>query len=261
MAKINQKINIRDEEAGKIRKVWDEKLKCWQYSIADIMEILTGSTDARNYWKVLKNRLKKRYPELVSNCNQLKMLAIDGKFYLNDAAESTTILKIIQIIAPYNEASFRAWFEHNEVKMNYIKKNETLEESLKIKKELFLESDIATIKKISTAQNILTDIFESKEKILVRFFLPGVKTEDILISASVDSLSVKATLNPDPKYSLYKNKLLSEIDWRDFEKIIYLPNLADVENIVATEYQGLITIDINNIDIQKNRFIKINPLK
>lgn len=34
---------------------------------------------ARNYWKVLKNRLKKAGSQSVTNCNRLKTVAEDGK--------------------------------------------------------------------------------------------------------------------------------------------------------------------------------------
>jgi hypothetical protein len=42
---------------------------------------------ARNYWKVLKNRLKKEGSQSVTNCHQLKMEAADGKKYLTDVAD------------------------------------------------------------------------------------------------------------------------------------------------------------------------------
>ncbi|MCK5767384.1 MAG: hypothetical protein KAH35_03290 [Candidatus Atribacteria bacterium] len=53
---------------------------------------------ARNYWKVLKNRLKKEGSESVTKCNQLKMVAADGKKYLTDAADSETLLRLIQSV-------------------------------------------------------------------------------------------------------------------------------------------------------------------
>jgi len=58
--------------------------------VADIVQVLIQQPDyqtARNYWKVLKNRLKKEGSESVTKCNRLKMKAADGKKYLTDAAE------------------------------------------------------------------------------------------------------------------------------------------------------------------------------
>lgn len=67
---------------NKVRAVWDSEKEKWFFSVVDVVAVLTECTDyqaARNYWKVLKNRLVKEGNELVTNCNQLKMPAADGK--------------------------------------------------------------------------------------------------------------------------------------------------------------------------------------
>ena len=63
----------------KIRSVWDDEAEIWYFSIVDVVAVLTESADPANYWKVLKNRLKKERNETVTNCNQLKLRAADGK--------------------------------------------------------------------------------------------------------------------------------------------------------------------------------------
>jgi len=58
----------------------------------DIVQVLTQQPDyqaARNYWKVLKNRLAKEGSQTVTNCNQLKLPADDGKMRLTDVANTT----------------------------------------------------------------------------------------------------------------------------------------------------------------------------
>jgi DNA-damage-inducible protein D len=75
-----------------IRRVYDEKSEIWYFSVVDIIQALIQQKDyqvARNYWKVLKNRLKKDGAnETVTKCNQLKMEAADGKKYLTDVADA-----------------------------------------------------------------------------------------------------------------------------------------------------------------------------
>src|SRR3989339_689709 len=85
-------------EGQKIRRIWDEAKELWYFSVVDIIRILSGSVDPRNYWKVLKNRLKEEGSEVVTKCNQLKFMANDGKFYFTDAADTETMLRIIQSI-------------------------------------------------------------------------------------------------------------------------------------------------------------------
>ena len=72
-------------EHHEIRRVFDEKTETWFFSVVDIIQVLIQQPDyraARNYWKVLKNRLAKESSQSVTNCNQLKLPAADGKSYL-----------------------------------------------------------------------------------------------------------------------------------------------------------------------------------
>lgn len=85
-------------EDKKVRTAWDEQQEKWYFSVVDVISILTDSADARNYWKVLKNRLKKEGNELVTNCNQLKLQAADGKSYKTDVADMEQMFRIIQSI-------------------------------------------------------------------------------------------------------------------------------------------------------------------
>ena len=64
---------------------------------------------ARNYWKVLKNRLKKEGSEVVTKCNQLKMVAIDGKIRVTDVADPETIFRIIQSVPSPKAEPLKLW--------------------------------------------------------------------------------------------------------------------------------------------------------
>ena len=61
-----------------IRTQWDDDKERWYFSIVDVVAVLTESENPNNYWKVLKNRLKKEGSELVTDCNQLKMQSSEG---------------------------------------------------------------------------------------------------------------------------------------------------------------------------------------
>src|SRR5271154_4932002 len=84
-----------------IRRLYDEATETWYFSIVDIIQVLTQQPDfqtARNYWKVLKNRLNLEGSESVTKCNQLKLEAADGKKYLTDFASAKTLLRLIQSV-------------------------------------------------------------------------------------------------------------------------------------------------------------------
>src|SRR5689334_19909104 len=108
MSKIKQKVSLTEAEDKRIRRQWDDERERWYFSVADVMAVLTESVDARNYLKALKNRLNKGHYQLVTDCNQLKMKASDGKSYMVDVADADTLIKIIQIVAPFNVQVFRS---------------------------------------------------------------------------------------------------------------------------------------------------------
>lgn len=100
-------------EDQKIRVVWDAEREEWYFSIVDVVAVLTDQPDydhARNYWKVLKNRLAKEGSQLVTSCNQLKMRSPkDGKNYVTDVADTEQLLRIIQSIPSKKAEPFKAW--------------------------------------------------------------------------------------------------------------------------------------------------------
>ncbi|EKD42937.1 MAG: hypothetical protein ACD_72C00529G0005 [uncultured bacterium] len=96
-------------DGQQIRRQWDEKNEKWYFSVVDVVGVLSDSVDPRNYWKVLKNRLKSEGSEVVTKCNQLKLEAVDGKFYLTDVADTEVMLRLIQSIPSPNAEPFKLW--------------------------------------------------------------------------------------------------------------------------------------------------------
>ncbi len=99
-------------EGYKIRRYYDEQTETWQFSVIDIIQALISQPDyqaARNYWKVLKNRLKKEGSETVTKCNRLKMIAEDGKMRLTDAADPETILRLVQSVPSPKAEPIKLW--------------------------------------------------------------------------------------------------------------------------------------------------------
>ena len=96
-------------EQKKVRTVWDDQEEKWYFSIVDVCGVLTDSPNPRNYWKVLKHRLVKEGNETVTNCNQLKLQAEDGKKRLTDVADTEQLFRIIQSIPSPKAEPFKQW--------------------------------------------------------------------------------------------------------------------------------------------------------
>lgn len=65
--------NIKLFQNQEIRSHWDADQEQWLFSVIDVVGALSGSTNPRKYWSVLKTRLKKEGSQLATNCSQLKM--------------------------------------------------------------------------------------------------------------------------------------------------------------------------------------------
>ena len=78
--------------------------------MVDVVAVLTDSADPNNYWKVLKNRLKKEGSELVTNCNRLKLRSPkDGKTYNTDVLDTKGVLRLVQSIPSPKAEPFKMW--------------------------------------------------------------------------------------------------------------------------------------------------------
>ena len=174
-----------------IRREWNASEEKWYFSVVDIVGVLSGSVKPRNYWKVLKSRLKNEGSEVVTKCNQLKMIAPDGKYYLTDAADTETILRLVQSIPSPNAEPFKLWLarvgyerveeiEDPELGIQralgtYLKKGYSLEwvnlrlKSIEIRKDLTDEWEVRGVKS-SNEFAILTDD--------ISFAWAGLKTKD-----------------------------------------------------------------------------------
>ena len=109
---MTKKEAIKLFEDRKVRTLWDTGKEQWYFSIVDVIAVLTEQNDyqgARNYWKVLKFRLLKEGNETVTNCNQLKLLAEDGKMRLTDVAHTEQLFRLIQSIPSPKAEPFKLW--------------------------------------------------------------------------------------------------------------------------------------------------------
>jgi len=109
---MKKETSIQLFEQKHVRSVWDEDNEKWYFSIVDVISVLTDQgthQGARNYWKVLKNRLSKEGNETVTNCNRLKLEAEDGKMRLTDVADTEQLFRLIQSVPSKKAEPFKLW--------------------------------------------------------------------------------------------------------------------------------------------------------
>lgn len=106
---MTKKESIKIFEEKKVRTVWDDEQEKWYFSISDVVEVLTDSSDPKQYIK----KMKSRDPELKSNwgtiCTLVQMTSEDGKRHKEMAADTEGVFRIIQSIPSPKAEPFKRW--------------------------------------------------------------------------------------------------------------------------------------------------------
>ena len=119
-----------------IRTVWDKEEEKYYISVIDIIGVLLDSEyqDSRNYWKVLKHRLKKEGNKTVTKCNQLKLKATDGKYRMTDVVDIEGMFRLIESIPSKNAEPIKQWL----AKLGKERIDEVFDPSLAVQRSIDL---------------------------------------------------------------------------------------------------------------------------
>lgn len=133
-----------------IRAVWDDDLSKWWYSATNVVFALTDSSNPRIYWSAIK----RRNPELITFCKQLKLFSDDGKKYLNDVIDESGIKKLGRILRSKNNLEFEKWLDGS---------FDPIDEQSKRKAHALFETDVldlSLVGKTKLLQQIHAYLFE-----------------------------------------------------------------------------------------------------
>jgi len=105
------KILPSEFEGQSIRRLYDEATETWWFSVIDIVEVLTGSSNAKRYWSDLKRKLAQEagseqpYEKIV----RFKLPAADGKKRDTDCATAESLLRIVQSVPSPKAEPIKLW--------------------------------------------------------------------------------------------------------------------------------------------------------
>ena len=121
---MEQDTAIKLFEERKIRTYFDDQTEEWYFSVVDVVEVLTDSSNPRDYWFKMKQRvILEDGIELSTICRQLKLTSSDGKKYNTDCANVESLLRIIQSIPSPKAEPFKQWL----AKVGYERIQETID--------------------------------------------------------------------------------------------------------------------------------------
>jgi hypothetical protein len=124
------KILPAEFDGHSIRRIYDEATETWWFSVVDVVQVLTDSSNPRRYWSDLKRRLAQEagsaqpYEKIV----QLKLTAPDGKKRETDCAEAGTLLRIVQSVPSPKAEPIKLWL----AKVGYERMQEMADPALSL---------------------------------------------------------------------------------------------------------------------------------
>ncbi len=107
--KMAKKNSIKLFEDKLVRSVWDEEKEEWYFSIVDVVEILTDSSDPKQYIKKMRSRDEELNSNWGTICTPLQMIGKDGKRREIQAANTQGLFRIIQSIPSKKAEPFKQW--------------------------------------------------------------------------------------------------------------------------------------------------------
>ena len=101
--------NIKLFESKQVRSEWTEIEQKWYFSVQDVVEILTDSSDVKQYIKKMLSRDEQLKSNWGTICTLVEMEAADGKKRKVQAADTKGLLRIIQSIPSPKAEPFKLW--------------------------------------------------------------------------------------------------------------------------------------------------------
>jgi len=136
-----EKTSIRYFNQKPVRSRFDYETSKWLMNAVDLIDAIVETNNPRVYW----GTIKRRHPELVAFCKQLKMKANDSKVYNTDCLTEEGINLLLLIIPSKNKLAIQEWLRG---------KNNPLDEQSKLRAYELFDSNIINNIEIGTVKSL-----------------------------------------------------------------------------------------------------------
>lgn len=136
-----EKTSIRYFNNTPVRSRYDSAISKWLMNAVDLIAAITFSNNPRVYW----GTIKRRHPELIAFCKQLKMKSTDSKTYLTDCLTEEGIDLLVSILPLKNRLAIQEWIKG---------KNNPLDEQSKYRAYELFDSEIINDIEVGTIKGL-----------------------------------------------------------------------------------------------------------
>ena len=138
---MSEKTSIRFFNNKPVRSRYDVETSSWLMSAVDLIDAIVETNNARIYWYTIK----RRRPELVAFCKQLKMRAADSKTYNTDCLTEEGINLLLLLLPIKNKLAIQKWIKG---------KNNPLDEQSKLRAYELFDSGIIKNIEVGTVNGL-----------------------------------------------------------------------------------------------------------
>ena len=101
---------------------------------------------------------------------------------------------------------------------------------------------------------LTVDVYQTPSEIIIKTMVAGVKPDDLDVSITRDSVTIRGKRNEDRTISS-DEYFHRELYWGSFVRVIALPEEIDVDGAEAVEKHGMLVLHLPKLD--KNRQAKL----
>jgi HSP20 family molecular chaperone IbpA len=102
------------------------------------------------------------------------------------------------------------------------------------------------------------DLIETPDSVILRAMVAGVRPSNLDIQISRQSVTIRGS-REEESFSTSEDHIVRELYWGAFSRVIELPAEIDIEEAVAKEKNGLLTIVMPKVDKERKTKLSVKP--